>query len=234
MFGFLPSLGSFQAGNIQTQTAGTAITVLVPPMKGAYTHIRKLVVLAGSTAHNIFLLRPLNYTTTTAAAAASQAVCALTADPSHWNQTYQYPLLNAGPNGTVPSTLPAFQTANGTLTSGDYLVFETPDGAFFVNTYSSGAIGAVTCGSNFPTGGIAAGARVWYLGSTTSTDPATGLTPFNMLTTVSSINYFPASGDSDSIDLFQTLHPYDPILLYDANATAADKINSLLAIYQKF
>lgn len=233
MFGFLPSMGHFQRGGKVAGIAGTPIVELIPPMLGAYTHLTELAILAGSTAHTIYLMRPLNYTATTAAAAAGQAVVNIAADPGNFTANYQYPLLNSGPNGIKPPTLPAFQTANDLLGAGDYLVFETPDGAFHVDTVASIASLAVTMSNNFGTGGIANGARVWHMGQFGDTDPATNEAQFEYLLTVSSVNTLSAlQGGGNSF--FDTLHPYDPILFFDANGTATDTLQRLDGFYSKY
>jgi len=233
MYGLLPFLGRYQRGRALTQAAGTAIVDLFPPMRGAMTHIAELVAVAGATAHNLYLLRPLNYTTVNGAAAAGQKVVNLTADPGVYSTNYQYPLLNAGPSGQVSNPLPTFQTADNPIAANDYLAFETPDGAFYFDKVASVATLAITMTNNLPAGGLASGARVWFFATSADVDPATGVGQVNFLTTVSSTNSLSAIVGAGN-DIVSSLHPYDPILLYDANATAADTIQRFEGFYSKF
>lgn len=235
MYGFLPWLGKFQVGRNQTATAGTAIVVLIPPMKGAVTHVDELVLTAGTTAHDLYLLRPLNYTTTAGASSSvsSHMHVTLTADPGIFSTNYQYPLLNSPPGTSAPSTLPTFQTADDGIAANDYVVFETPDGAFYFDKVSSVSSLTLTMTADNPTGGIAAGARMWFFGQFGDTDPATALGQFRFTTTVSVANTVQANSGGGT-SFLDALHVYDPILFYDANATAADTLNRLEGFYSRF
>lgn len=72
--------GVFTHGH-KTETAGTAIVIMVPGMKGRYTHVKRITYTTGATLHTITVMRKVAETTLSAAAAAAQAVIALTADP---------------------------------------------------------------------------------------------------------------------------------------------------------
>jgi len=231
MYGYVPRLGGFQVGRNQTASAGTAIVVLIPPMTGAITHVGEMVLTAGATAHDLYLLRPLNYTTVASAAASGQAVVNFTADPGIYSTNYLYPPLNL-PYGQALNPLPTFQTADHGIAANDYVVTETPDGAFWVAKVSSVSTLAVTMTTNVPTGGLVAGARIWYFGTISLNDPATAAAQFRFTTTASAANTVACVGFG--ADLLGSLHPYDPILFYDANATNADTLNRLEGWYAKF
>ena len=137
-----PAFGGNTLGK-KTQTAGTVINRLVPGRKNAITRITKIVYTAAATAHTITVMRVLGSTTLSAAAAASQAVINLVADP--------------GPSG------------NG-IAANDYLAIENDDGTVFLDTVSSVSSLAITMTTNLVTA-LSAGAKVWFFGVAANTDP---------------------------------------------------------------
>lgn len=150
----------------QTQTAGTRINQLVQGKADHYTYVTKLTYQAGSTAHSLALMRKVSETTLSAAAAASQAVINLTADPG---------------TGTNP----------GAIAAGDHVAIKRPDGRWHHGVVSSVASLAITLTANVPTGGLASGARVIFYGAPGDTDHTerTYNAPASATTT------FPAVGD---------------------------------------
>lgn len=137
-----PAFGGNSLGRV-TQSSGTVINRLVPPRRGAFTRVTKIVYTAAATAHTLTAMRSLGTTTLSAAAAASQAVINLTADP--------------GPSG------------NG-IAANDYLAIENDDGTVFLDTVSSVSSLAITMTTNLATA-LSAGQRVWFFGVAANTDP---------------------------------------------------------------
>jgi hypothetical protein len=190
-------------------------------------------------------MRPLNWTTTAGAgtSVSSHLTVTLAADPGVYSSNYAYATLG-GRSSAGAGGLPTFQAADDPVAAGDYLVFETPDGAYYFDTVSSMAGLVATMTADKPTGGIASGARVWLMGQATDTDPATGVAAhLALLLTASQVNTFTGAGQvvgtaaaaagtsSEGADLFQALHPYDPVLFYDVNNVAADTLNVLGGYY---
>jgi hypothetical protein len=134
----LPIKSTWSTGG-ETETAGTVIRALTPVRKGLRAVLTLLSYSSGGTAHTVTVLRPLGQTTLSAAAAASQAVVNLTADPGA---------------GTVA----------GGIAANDKVVIEKPDGTLHYGVVSSVATLAVTLTANVPAGGFSAGARVWFYG----------------------------------------------------------------------
>lgn len=143
-----------------TQNAGTVIQFLAPPRSGAYTRLTTVTYVAGSTAHTVTYMRPIGKTTTSAAAAASQAVINLTADP--------------GPSG------------NG-IAANDFLAWQNSDGTFSFDKVSSVASLAITM-TNSLSKAVSSGAPVWDFGITSDTDPRTGVAHPAYVTTASAAN----------------------------------------------
>lgn len=123
-----------------TENAGTVIIQRVDPRKNLFSRVFKFGYKAGSTEHTGTWLREYGRTTLSAAALASQAVIALTADPG---------------TGTTP----------GAIAANDYLVIEKPDGTFHTAKVSSVASLNITLTANVPTGGFDSGAVVWFFGA---------------------------------------------------------------------
>lgn len=134
----IPISGTFGYGLV-TATAGTVITRTLPAKKRHWTHLLFAKYIAGATAHTLTVMQALGTTTLSAAAAAGQAVVALTADPG-------------------------VGTASGVIAANDYVVIEKPDGTFHTGIVSSVSGLNVTLTANVPTGGFAALAPVWFFG----------------------------------------------------------------------
>lgn len=151
----MPAFKRRHYGSI-TQSAGTAIVRLVEPMKGAVSTITEIQYTAGATAHTLTVLRPLNKTYTTAAAAASQAVINIQFDPGKYSSW-----------GTI-------NTADNLIAANDYVVYELADGTYYVDTVSSVSGLAITMTNNIGTATVLKGAPFWWYGITTDTNPADG------------------------------------------------------------
>lgn len=92
------------------------------------------------------------------AAAASQAVINISADPGN------YSALNA-----------SCRTANNLIAANDWVVYQAADGTYIVDTVASVSTLAITMTTNCPTGGVLAGAPFWWFGIETDTNPNNGL-----------------------------------------------------------
>jgi len=193
-----------------TATAATKIDVFVPPAKGLKTKVTDIRITAPNlTTHTLTALRPLGSTTVLEDAAASQNVVKLTANPGDYTGK---------------------RTGDNVIAAGDYLVFECPDGTFWVDTANSarnGTTGAVTMSNNLPTLGLTAGAKVWFLGVAADTDPNTAeahpniKVPANTTTTL----------DLKNAALFETLHNYEPMILQENNPTTAATVEWAAGVY---
>lgn len=203
---------TFQRTKGYTATADTVINVLVPPSpdRTKKTKVTAIQVKNQGTAHTLTCLRPLGKTTVASVAAAGQAVVNLTADPGDYDA------------GAVKPGV-----ADNPAAAGDYLAFEMPDGTYYFDTISSITLLAATLTSNVPTGGIAAGATVWFLGIAADTNPVNGQDhPFlnvPVSTTTNWQNYWSP--------LFQSHGAYEPLLLQESNETAAATVNYISGVY---
>lgn len=194
----------------KTETAGTIISHLIPPRNNRKTKLTAFEVTVGATAHTLTVLRPLNTTTLSAAAAAAQTVVVLAADPGSYTSK---------------------RTANNLIAANDWLAFETPDGTYWfekvssVTTNADGTV-SVTLANNVPTGGLKAGAKVWFFGVAADTDPNTGEAhPAFTLAASGIANQEATNGLAESI------HTYEPLLVQCNNATNASVIEYLSGCY---
>jgi hypothetical protein len=214
-----PHSNRFSYGK-KTATAGTVINrAIFPPRMGTgkrYENtaiITDLIYNIGTTAHTITVMRPLNWTTFTANAAAAQAVVNIAEDPGTFQTAgvYKYPL----PNGqTVP------RTANNTLAGSDYVVFQCADGGYVMDTVSSVSSLAVTLTTNLPTGGVLSGGILWWFGAITDTDPATN-EAHQILDVLAASSGTVHTTFSNNHGLWNAYHNGDPVILQSSNGTTA-------------
>lgn len=136
----------------KTENAGTVIVQMIEPWPGAMTRITGLRVSTAATAHILTMLRPLNMTTASAAVAAGGTSLVLSAQPGDFNAL-----------GTVA-------TADNNIATNDYVVYQNADGSYVgeIVTVSSLTL-TITAAA---TGGILAGAPVWFFGIVSDTNPA--------------------------------------------------------------
>ncbi len=240
----IPRLGTWTAPG-QTQTANTAIFVGVPPWPGrsngrflynavtrnwlanggAVTHVTSVVFSTGSTLHSLILMRPTNYTTLAAAAAAGATTLVLTADPGIYSTGFKYPL----PAGlTYP-----LSTADNGIATNDYIAYQLADGTWGfakVTNVSTLTVTVAALPSPTGTGSVAlAGALVYFFGISTDVDPSTGAAHPSIQLPVSV-----TSNLNDNDGLASAVHAGDPVILFDANATAADTIAQASGYYGKY
>lgn len=214
------------APSLTSAPLATKANWLTAPLFGV-TKITSLLVNASSTGHTLFILRPLNWTyfpaglaknTTAIPNGSGSSSTGLFDDPGVYSTNYKYP--------TAGAVFPA-PAADAAISGTNLLVcYQLSDGTWQLDTIASGTFGAsltLTTGTPNRNGGaILAGAPLFYFGAVAGTlvDPATGSTAFGTTTKTSA-----QTGYQDYLDsVFSAVHPGDPLLIYDANATAADSI----------
>ncbi len=241
----IPKLGTFSTGRI-TQNSGTAIVQLVPPYQGPagsaplmYTyqgsanwltipgvgvpHVTTLSMLCGSTAHIAYIMRPKAFTYFTAALPVSTTAipnATLKADPGAYSTGYLYPL---------PSGVTAPNTADNTIATSDYVCYQLSDGSWQVDKIASGTFGAslaLTTGTP-STATIPKFSPLFWFGAAGDTDPQNNQIDPAFDTIVSVRNTW----QDYIVGIAQAAHPGDPLLFYDANASAADFLNTLSGYY---
>ncbi len=185
------TLGRWNVDDRATATANTAFNAPIFPFapggarvpsgiiaKGV-AQVDTLAYLAGATAHDIVLQRPLNYVTMQAAAA-SQATVVLNQDPGLYSTSYNFPKAN----GVVPG-----QIADNAIAASDLCMLQLADGTWMVNKVASGTFASLVFTTNFPVA-IAAGGLCYFFGVTTDKDPSTGLKPYSSEMTASVVTVF--------------------------------------------
>lgn len=222
------AFGAFARGKA-TQSANTVITQFIPPyvppsgapvgsgktsdpyVNNGIWHVTDFVYRVSTTGHTITVMRPLNYTTLSADASASQAVVNISADPGLYQTSgrWKYALPNAQ---TAPST------ANNAIAASDYVMYQAAAGQWVVDTVSSVSSLAITLTNNLPTGGAKKGALFYFFGITTDTDPATNEAHVQFdITAGSALGEYKLQSQSG---LWHGLHQGDPAIFHSSNATA--------------
>lgn len=211
-----------------TQTAGTVITRLVAPREGSFTRLLSVWYTAGATAHTLTVMRPLGKTTASAAAAASQAVINITADPGDYD--------NYG----------VISTANNLIAANDFCVYQTADGNYVVDTVSSVSSLAITMTTNVPTATVLAGAPFWFFGIITDTNPADNLAhpQFNLYANITTyfgtdageaqmgfIGTIPGINLASATAAWPLTGKNEPMILHSGNATNAGTLEKVTALY---
>jgi len=181
----------------KTATAGTKISVLVPPTQRGYTRISKIVYTAGTTAHTITVMRPIGRTTVASAAAAGQAVVNLTAQP----------------------------LASNAVAAGDFLAIRrAADGITRLYEVTSVASLAITMTANLATGeDLAAGDKVWFFGVAGDTNPADGEAHPGLTGTASATTTYT---DTDG-GVVAGYAKDDPLVVQSNNATVAGTVEQV-------
>lgn len=218
----MSKVGGFHKGRT-TQTAGTAITVTVPPKKGTYTEIAKVAYTEGATDHTVTIMLPLNYTTLSSNTAANSAVINLTANPGHYNTAYKY-----------AETHYDSSQANNAIAANDYVVVETADGTYHTSTVASVSSLAVTMNDSLSATGDGAkkGAKVWFFGITTDTNPKTKAAHGTLDATVNTTVVYPNAADTAPV--ISAFWEEQPIILYSNNASNAGAFEYVIAEYHKY
>lgn len=204
-----------------TQNAGTVITRLVYPRSNAFTGLTFTGYTAAGTAHTLTVMRPFNWTTFSADAAAAQKVLNVVANPGAYSTAgvWQY-----GRAGITPSV------ANNLVAASDFLAYELPDGNFFHDTVASISGTAITMTTNVPTGGVKKGGKLWCFGVITDLNPQTGLAHPQYTLTASVTTTF----ENQVGEWFRSLNRYDPLILHSGNAAAAGTLDRVSVSYLKY
>lgn len=200
----------------------------------AITNVSRVCYTTGATAQAIAILRPLNFTYLTAAAAVGATTLSVYDDPGVFSTNYKYPL----PTGAVVSAIPDLA-----ITTTSFVALQLQDGTWFLSAvssgFSSGSIGISTAIPT-PTGTAAsAGALaltpVYMFDSTSTTaatgDPATGDGCPSTLIAASAVR---DTSYSDVIfGIVNALHPGDPLLFYSPNNGNTGALEFITGYYTK-
>ncbi len=192
---------------------------------GAYTHVTQLGITSGSTAHAWSFMQPLNWSYTSVASAKNVATMALVDDPGIYSTNYRYP---------CPITTGTAVVADNALAASDYVAFQLTDGTWVFDTISSGTYAAIVLTTTLPNvtgGGVSKGQAVFFFGVVTDKNPATGAVPATVNPIVSAYTSF---NDAGGDGIFNGIHPGDPSLIYNGNATAASTLVLCAGYYGKY
>ena len=209
---------SFGRGK-QTQTAGTEILEFIPPKPTRRPKITRIDYTNLGTAHTGTVMGALGKTKTVGVQVAGAVSLVLARDPGKYATNF------AADGRGVPSV------ADNLIAANDFVAVRKPDGTWLVakpSAASTNADGTVTLTvSALPTGGIAAGADVWFFGINTDTNPNTNK--------AHEVFPFPASvqqvyGGSDA-PIAEAWGLGEPLLFHDGNATNAGTLNEIQGVY---
>lgn len=207
----------------KTAAAGSGIAILVEPMPNAYTAITNIVATVGTTAHTVTVMRPIGSTTLASATAAGTSGLVLSADPGNYVST-------SGSNARGVT----YSTSGNAIAANDYVVIETPDGAFFMTYILAGTVyNALQMKDNAPAiTGLAAGAKCWFYGIATDTNPvdAQAHPAFNTVVSTSGQTIGNTAGEANGT-LVQSFGKYEPLIVRQDNATVAGTIERVNAIW---
>ncbi len=214
------------ADRISSAPVPTKANWLQAPLFGV-PHLTSIQVTASSTQHTLLVLRPLNWTyfpnglpknTTVIPDTGGAAGTGIFDDPGIYTTNYRYP--------TPGGVFPARAADAGISSTNKSVCYQLADGSWFYDTIASGTFGStltLTTGTpNRTAGNILPGAPMFYFGAVAGTlvDPATGNVGLGTVTLVSVVSNY----NDTLVGGISALHPGDPLLIYDANASAADSI----------
>lgn len=220
----------------KTIAFGTPITDLIQPHKKARTKITTLKYTASTTAHTLTLLRALAKTTITTAIAASGTAAILKRDPGAYAANYLADS-GRGPNtigvqaGGFPGMTPI--VADNPISANDWLAIATANRDYFYLTkISAASVNAdgtvnVTLSTAAPTGGIPAGAEVFFFGITTDTHPLTGEAHPAYSGTAS----VTTTVDGNGGEVMSSFGIGEPIMFNSDNATATGVLELITGVY---
>lgn len=219
---------------------GTIITSLIQPRNKSRTKITTLKYTAAGTAHTLTILRSLAKVKIVTAVAASGTSYVLSRDPGNYSVNFAADNLK-GPNtdgvqyaGTVAGGSPGLQplTANNLIASGDFLAIQTANPAVFflaaVSAAATAANGQVTVTATAaPTGGVPAGADVYFFGTTTDVHPLTGEAHPAFSGTASTTTTLDGNGG----EVVASVGTDEPLLFHSNNATATGVLETITGVY---
>lgn len=190
---------------------------------GAFTHITDLVYTSLTTAHSLYILRPLNWVYQVSDMTSSSTTMALSADPGTWATAGNYKYGTAAP-GAVPSQ------GNNVIGANDYVVYQLNDGRWVADLVASGTgtTPVLTTGIPAVTGTkLLAGSPVFFYGVVGDTDPATGMIHPLMDSVVNTRLVTSAYGPG----LWSSVHKGDPLLFVSSNGTDAGILEVISGYY---
>lgn len=193
----------------------------------AFTHVTDLWYTSLTTAHSLYVMRPLNWTYTVAAVSSNTTAVTLAYDPGTWATAgiYKYGIPEGG-------TVPNF--ANNVMAASDVLAYQLNDGTWQIDTVSSISSLALVLGTGTPnvTGaGIAAYSPIFWFGAVGDTDPATGAIHPLIDSVAATALRLQAQGTYGS--LWSGLHRGDPLVFVSSNGTDAGILEHLGGFYCK-
>lgn len=219
---------------------------------GWYIHITDLIVTCSTTANIIYILRPTNFTTFSAAVAKNATSITLADDPGVYSTNYRYkmPGISWNPPGTANTIGPGL--ADLTISSTNkFVAYQTASGVWHADTIASGTFGGanlvLTGGTGNYTGEtIAANAPLFYFGVNTGTVPYTQNAHLIRTPIVSTqqVNLLAGwggnasavggGGGASSGNGIPAFNPGDPIIIYNPNATATTTVDFIGGYYAKY
>ena len=188
--------------------------------------VTKLLYTTTTTAHNVGLMRPLNWSYCTAAVANNATAVTLKDNPGAFSTNYRYPL----PAG---NTKP-INTANNNMAASDYIAYQLKDGTWIVDTVSAFntttfALTLATATPNVTGGGIAIYTPFFWFGIISDTDPGNKQIHWQTTTIANTNRADLLQGyNGESV---QPLHYGDPLLFYSNNDSNAGTLAGIFGHY---
>jgi hypothetical protein len=243
-----PVWGTFNCPRATNATPGNAFTALIRPFSGnqfpaaanpdlgqrkgrGYSHVTKVIYTTGSTAHLVYIMRPLNYALIVSG---TGSVINIATDPGKWATPANW-LYDPFPGGVASASAwnnpPS--VANIPIATGHWICYQGASGTWIVDTVASVATLAITMTTPLPTGGVLAGAPFYFFGAITSLDPSTGYGhPQTQYPGTPDIR--DTSWSADQAGVVSNLHPGDPMIFYSGNATAQGYLEALCGFYSAY
>ena len=198
----------------KTETAGTTIVQMIEPWPGAMTRITGLRVSTLTTAHILTLLRPLNKVYASAAVAAGASSLILATQPGDFNASGGY-----------------VATADNNIATNDYVVYQLADGTYVGELVTVSSLTLTITATPAGSGGILAGAPVWFYGIVTDTNPADNRAHPRYNLAASTTTTFSRADGLGSIPDHKEMNvgkgKEQPLLLIIDNGTAASTIEAV-------
>lgn len=220
----------------KTIAFGTVITSLIQPRKKCVAKVTTLKYTAGTTAHTLTIMRSLARTKITAAVLAAGTAAVLARDPGNYSANYAADAL-AGPstNGIQAAGFPGMTptVANNLIAANDWLAIQTANPhVYYVTQISAATTNAdgtvnITLSTAAPTGGIPAGAAVFWFGTTTDTHPLTGEAHPQYSGTAS----VTVTVDGNGGEVASAFGIEEPLLFQSDNITATGVLELITGIY---
>jgi len=193
------------------------------------THVTDLVYTTSTTAHNLYLMTPINWTYTTAVSAKNTATITLAYDPGILSTNYAY---------TTASGQSVATGVDTGIANTDFVAFQLADGTWFVSKVSSYAAPTLTLATTLPnptsayTAIVLANTPVFWFGQPTSTHAASGQIQWTTKT-VASTNRVQVMA-SNVLGGFAAGRAGDPVLFIADNLTAAGSLDYIGGFYAKY